>query len=57
MKTVICRCTQCKAARKCRTVQARINRVKASNRNLVRISLAKGNFDSLPVKNVVGYLA
>lgn len=57
MKTVFCKCRQCKAYRKRAFNQARIKRAKRHVRQQRRINLARGNYERLPVVAAAGWLA
>lgn len=57
MKTVFCKCRQCKACRKRAFSQAIIKRAQRHVRQQRRIRLARGDYDSLPVVAAAGWLA
>lgn len=57
MKTVFCRCRQCRGARKQRRNQAQIKRAQRHVRNAVRVNLARGDYEHLPTVAAAGYLA
>lgn len=57
MKTVFCKCRQCRLHRGTRTAQASIRRAKRHVRTATRIALKRGDDLSLPFKALAGYLA
>ena len=57
MKTMICNCRSCRRGRKASRPQAYIKARQGGTRRQVKMMLAKGEWEALPLKVWVGYVS